>query len=85
MAVILVVFLYTFYIAKGAESGYEYEVTDGNYRSSSDIVLAIVSLGVNKIMLLCGSLFLLASFSRILKIRNNSSIHRLLMVRKIIL
>jgi len=70
MAVVCGLFLWCLYIAIGMESGNEYDVTGQHYHSIAGIVLLIASIGVSKIILLFGSLLLIASTSFIKKYRN---------------
>lgn len=67
MAVVSVIFLWSLYIAKGMEEGNEYDVTGQQYHSIAGIVLLIASLGVNKIMIIFGSLLLIAG----IRLNNN--------------
>ncbi|MBK9718211.1 MAG: hypothetical protein IPO85_11995 [Saprospiraceae bacterium] len=70
IGVILAIFLWTLYIALGIEDGNEYDVIGQRYHSIAGIVLALASLGVNKIVVIFGSLFLIAGLSLRNKYKN---------------
>jgi hypothetical protein len=63
IGVILIIFLWSLYLAIGIEGGNEYDVTGQHYHSIAGIVLALASLGVSKLLLIFGSLLLIASTS----------------------
>ncbi|MDB5203698.1 MAG: hypothetical protein JWQ27_3107 [Ferruginibacter sp.] len=68
MGVVLAIFLWTLYISNGFDQGLEYEVV-GNQRSLATIVLGIASLGAKKVILIFGSLFIIAAISFFMKTR----------------
>jgi hypothetical protein len=70
MGVVSALFLWCLYVAIGMEAGNEYDVTGQHYHSIAGIVLAIASIGIKKVILLFGSLLLIAGFSFIKKYRN---------------
>jgi hypothetical protein len=70
MGVVSALFLWCLYVAIGMETGNEYDVTGQHYHSIAGIVLAIASIGIKKVILLFGSLLLIAGFSLIKKYRN---------------
>ena len=70
MVVIAVIFLWSLYIAKGMEDGNEYDVSGQRYHSIAGIVLAIASLGVNKVLLIFGALLTIAAISLINKYKH---------------
>ncbi len=70
VGVVSALFLWCLYIAIGMESGNEYDVTGQHYHSIAGIVLLIASIGVNKVILLFGSLLLIAGYSFVKKYRN---------------
>ena len=69
-AVICVIFLWSLYIAKGMEDGNQYDVSGQRYHSMAGIVLAIASLGVNKVLLIFAALLLITSISFAKKYKN---------------
>ena len=76
MVVVGLLFLWTFYIANGIESGNEYKVV-GNQRSMASIVIVIASLGVKKVILVFTSLLTIAVIAFIRKAKNPPIIARL--------
>lgn len=80
--VALVIFLWVFYIAKGMESGNEYDVPGQHYDSIAGIVLIIASIGVKNVILVFGSLILISVYSFIKKARNPPIIHKILLHRR---
>jgi hypothetical protein len=80
MAVVGLLFLWVFFIAKGMESGNSYEVV-GEQHSLASIVLLIASLGVNKILLIFASLFAIAVIAFIKRAKNPPLITRLTIKR----
>lgn len=66
MCVIGAIFLWCLYIANGMESGTEYEVK-GSANSLATVVLAISAMGVKNVILVFGSLFLIACISFVRK------------------
>lgn len=81
IAVIVVIFSLALYIAKGMEDGMEYDVVGQKYHSVSGIILLIASLGVNRILLISGSLLLIAGF-RFVKNYKNPVVKSTLTIRQ---
>jgi hypothetical protein len=74
MIVIAGLFFWTFTIALGIESGNEYEVA-GSYRSIAGIVLALAGMGIEKMILIFGSLITIAIIAFLRKFNNPPTIH----------
>lgn len=74
-------FLWTFNIALGIESGNQYEVVGGHYNSMAGIVIALASFGVVKVVLIFGSFLLIALTGFILKTKNPKVIHTIKIIR----
>jgi len=77
MCVVVGLFLWTFYIAAGMENGDEYRVTGDHYNSVAGIVVALASLGTKWISVIFGTLFGIAAFSFIRKVRNPKTVNRI--------
>lgn len=67
MVVVTAMFFWALYLAIGKENGEQYEVTGDHYNSLAGIALALASLGVKKVILIFGSLILIAVFAFIKK------------------
>ncbi|WP_276503426.1 hypothetical protein [Terrimonas pollutisoli] len=80
MIVVTAIFLWTLTIAIGIEGGNDYTVV-GQYRSVAGIVLALAYLGVAKVVLIFGGLFLIASVAFIKKFKSPPTVHRLVVKR----
>jgi len=80
--VALVIFLWVFYIAKGMESGNEYDVSGEHYNSIAGIVLIIASIGVKNVLLVFSSLILITVYSFIKKAKNPPVIEKILLHRR---
>jgi hypothetical protein len=78
MLVITAIFLYTLFYAIGYDQGNQYEIANGHYNSITGIALSIASYGVKNVIIVFGSLLLIAVFSFIVKARNPPIIKQLL-------
>lgn len=77
MGVICGIFLWSLYLAVGMEAGVEYKVTGDRYNSLAGIALALGSLGVHKVIMIFGSLFLIAAITLIRKYKAHVVKHTL--------
>lgn len=75
--VITASFVWTLYIALGIESGNDYDVSGQRYNSIAGIVLSIASIGVKKVILVFGTLMLIALLSFIKKVRNPAVVEKI--------
>jgi hypothetical protein len=80
MIMILILFLWTLFVAIDVESGTDYEVA-GNYRSVAGIILMLAYLGVGKVVLIFGVLLGIAIFAFTKKFKASQPIHRLVITR----
>ncbi len=80
--VVLIIFIWTLYIAIGIESGNDYDVTGQRYNSIAGIVLGLAGLGVKKVILIFGSLLLIASIAFYKKAKNPPVINRIILHSK---
>jgi len=81
MFFISALFLWTFYIARGIESGNQYEVVGGHYNSMAGIVIALASFGTIKVMLIFSSFLLISLLGFIQKTRNPKVISTIKIIR----
>lgn len=80
MLFITIIFSWTLYIASQIENGNQYEIV-GSGRSIAAIVLAMASLGISNVILIFGSLLILALLGFIFKIKKPKVVHRIIIVR----
>jgi len=78
LLVVSALFIWTWYIAAGIESGNQYQVTGNHYNSFAGIVLMLASLGVNNVFLIFILLMAIAITSFFLKARKPPIIHRVI-------
>lgn len=79
--VVLAIFVLTLFFAVEGESGTIYYMEDGRYDSVTGMVVALASIGVNKVILLFSVLLGLAGLSFFLKAKNPPVVHRLVLNR----
>ena len=77
--VVLILFLWTLYIAIGIDNGNEYDVTGKLYNSIAGIVVAIAGMGVGNVVLLFGSLLAIALISFVRKAKHPPVIDKLIL------
>ncbi|HEU4497162.1 MAG TPA: hypothetical protein VFR70_08945, partial [Flavobacterium sp.] len=80
IGVFLPLFLWAYYVADEIEKGYKYEVA-GSYRSIAGIVLGLASLGKKNVLLIFGSIFLIAFLGFIQKTKNPKIINKIKITR----
>ena len=76
--VVLGLFLWTLYYAIQAQKGYVYYIENGRYGSLTGIVLAIASLGLNRVIAICSALLCIALFAFIKKAKNPPVMNRII-------
>ena len=81
LAVVSILFIWTLFIAFGIQDGNEYDVKGGRYYSWAGIVLMFAAMGVRNVILIYGSLIVIAILSFIKKFKNPPVIHRVLVSR----
>jgi hypothetical protein len=80
MSVVFGLFIWTFYVSNGMANGNEYKVV-GEQRSVATIILVIASMGTTNVLLIFGSLFVIALISFIYKIRNPKVVQKIIVQR----
>lgn len=80
--VIAVFFVATLYFAIELESGNQYYIEGDKYNSITGIVLALAQMGVTNVILLFGSLFLIALSSFVIKGKKPPVINKLTLYRR---
>ncbi len=76
--IVLGIFLWALYYAIQAQKGYVYYIEDGRYNSITGIVLAIASLGLNRVILIFSILLGIALFAFIKKAKNPPLMNRIM-------
>jgi len=76
--VVLGIFLWTLYYVIQAQKGYVYYLENGRYDSLTGIVLAIASLGLNRVIMIFSILFAIALFAFIRKVNNPPMMNRII-------
>jgi hypothetical protein len=79
--VVLGLFLWTLYYAIQAQKGYVYYIENVRYGSLTGIVLAIASLGLNRVVLIFSALLAIALFAFIKKAKNPPLMNRIIINR----
>ena len=80
LVVVVLIFLWTLYIAINVEKGSDYEVV-GQAHSLAGIVLMIAYMGVQNVVLIFGTLILIAGFAFVKKFTKPPTFHRLVIKR----
>jgi hypothetical protein len=70
LIVMSLIFLWSLYIAIGKAGGNDYDVTGQHYNSIAGIVLVLAALGIKKLSLIFGTVFLLVGYSIVKKYKH---------------